>query len=309
MTDSPSPVLQLRIQSVGSNVNLWGGYINTDLGMLEQAAKGYQSLAVTGDATISWTNYATGNTGAAARLKLMGSPGAACTLTFPAYHNFLSVENATTAAVTIKCAGGTGVAIAAGARVLIYCDGVDYYNAAPTIIPAATTIAGALTISGQISGVAAATSGTQAVNLTQMQAAIAVLATAMSGLVLNSATATAAQYLEDALAVVPGGGISKAKVNAASPTEATAFALDLSGMTALTAPADADAAAVYDASAAAHRKITLTNLLIAGWTSLTDIRDLDSVLIYDASAAVLKKALLADIVRRQSASSRFFATA
>jgi len=50
MADSPSPVLQLRIQSVGSNVNLWGGYINTDLAMIEQAAKGFQSLAVTGDA-------------------------------------------------------------------------------------------------------------------------------------------------------------------------------------------------------------------------------------------------------------------
>ncbi|MGE3476973.1 MAG: hypothetical protein AB7H70_14320 [Rhodospirillaceae bacterium] len=201
MSDSPSPVLQLRIQSVGSNVNLWGGYINTDLGMLEQAAKGYQSLAVTGDATVSWTNYAAGNTGACARLKLTGSPGAACTLTFPAYHNFISVENATAVAVTIKCAGGTGVSIAAGARVLLYCDGVDYYNAAATVIPGATTIAGALTISGQISGVAAATSGAQAVNKTQMDAAIAAGAIpAATGAVKVDAAATPG-YLFDVLTV------------------------------------------------------------------------------------------------------------
>ncbi|MGE3336049.1 MAG: hypothetical protein AB7I36_20625 [Rhodospirillaceae bacterium] len=135
MADSPSAILLQRLQSVGSNVNLWGNYINTDLQMLEQASKGYQSLAVTGDATISWTNYATGNTGAAARLKLTGSPAAACALTFPAFHNFLSVENATPVAVTIKCSGGTGVIIAAGAKALIYCDSVDYHNAGPTIGP------------------------------------------------------------------------------------------------------------------------------------------------------------------------------
>lgn len=207
MADSPSPVLQLRIQSVGSNVNLWGGYINTDLAMIEQAAKGYQSLVVTGDATISWTNYATGNTGAAARLKLTGSPAAACTLTFPGYHNFLSVENTTPQTVTLKCAGGTGVAIAAGARALIYCDGVDYYNAAPTIIPGAMTVAGAiaatgaLTVGGQINGVAAATVGTQAVNKSQMEAAIAAGAIpAASGAVKVDAAAAPA-YLYDVLTV------------------------------------------------------------------------------------------------------------
>lgn len=138
MTDTASPILLQRIQSVGSNVNLWGGYINTDLQMLEQASKGYQSLAVTGDATISWTNYTLANTGSCARLKLTGSPAAASTLTFPSYQNFLSVENTTSVAVTIKCSGGTGVSIAAGARATLYCDGVDYYNAAPTISPTTT---------------------------------------------------------------------------------------------------------------------------------------------------------------------------
>lgn len=135
MADTASPILLQRIQSVGSNVNLWGGYINTDLQMVEQAAKGYQSLAVTGDATISWTNYTLANTGSCARLKLTGSPTAAATLTFPAYQNFLSVHNTTGQTVTIKCSGGTGVAIPASQTALIYCDGVDYYNAAATIGP------------------------------------------------------------------------------------------------------------------------------------------------------------------------------
>lgn len=153
------------------------------------------------DATVSWTNYATGNTGACARLKLTGSPGAASTLTFPAYQNYVSVDNATSVAVTIKCSGGTGVSIAVGAKALLYCDGVDYYNAAPTLIPGATTITGALTISGQISGVSAATSGTQAVNKTQMDAAIAVAGVPGSPGTVKIDAAAASSYLYDALTV------------------------------------------------------------------------------------------------------------
>lgn len=191
MTDTPSPVLQLRIQSVGSNVNLWGGYINTDLNMLEQAAKGYQSLAVTGDATISWTNYATGNTGACARLKLTGTLAAAATLTFPAFHNYLSVENSAGAQVTIKCSGGTGVAVPNGAKAVLYCDGVDYYNAGPTVLGA-----GNVTVSGKLSGVTAGTAATDAVNKTQMETAIATAGLpATAGTVLVDAADTTAGYI------------------------------------------------------------------------------------------------------------------
>jgi hypothetical protein len=178
-------------QSVGSNVNLWGGYINTDLAMLEQAAKGFQSLAVTGDASISWTNYAAGNTGACARLKLTGSLAAAAVLTFPAYHNYISVENTTAQTITIKCSGGAGVAIAAGAKVLIYCDGVDYYNAAPTVLGS-----GNVTLSGKISGVTAGAAATDAVNKTQMEAAIATAGLpATAATLLVSSSDTTAGYL------------------------------------------------------------------------------------------------------------------
>lgn len=199
MADSPSPVLQLRIQSVGSNVNLWGGYINTDLNMIEQAAKGYQSLAVTGDATVTWTSYATGNTGAAARLKLTGSPAGACVLTFPGYHNFISVENTTAQTITIKCSGGTGVAIPATEKAFLYCDGVDYYNAAPT------------RMSGKLTNVTAGTTATDAVNKTQMEVAIANAALpATAGTVRNSLNDTTAGYLGGKLNLAVSGALSGA---------------------------------------------------------------------------------------------------
>lgn len=210
MADSPSPILQMRIQSVGSNVNLWGGYINTDLGMLEQAAKGYQTLNVTGDAVVSWTTYALANTGACARLRLTGALTGPAVLTFPSYQNFLSVDNAAGHTVTLKCAGGTGVAIPNGAKAVLYCDGVDYDNAGPTVLGSGNvTMTGNLTLSGQISGVAPATSGTQAVNKTQMETAIATAALpATAGAVLVSSSDTTAGYLAQKVVGVGAANVS-----------------------------------------------------------------------------------------------------
>jgi len=177
-------------QSVGSNVNLWGEYINANQQILEQAMKGYQEHVVTGDATISWTNYTAGNVGQCGRLKLTGSPAAAFALTFPGKHNFMSVENTTLQTGTIKCSGGTGVAIAAGAKAFIFCDGVDYINAGPNILGT-----GNVTVSGKISGVTAGAAATDAVNKTQMETAIATAGLpATAGTVLNSLSDTTPGY-------------------------------------------------------------------------------------------------------------------
>lgn len=187
MVDSPSSILLLRLQGVGSNTNLWGGYLNTALQTLERASKGYQALAVTGDATISWTNYSATNDGAVAFLKLTGSISSAAALTFPSYQNFTAVWNACGSTVTVKCSGGTGVAIPNGDRVLLFCDGTDYYNAAPTVFPSGLTVAGAIAVAGKVTGLTAGTANTDAVNVVQMAAAIAASVPAgTAGTFLNS---------------------------------------------------------------------------------------------------------------------------
>lgn len=218
MTDTPSSILLLRLQSVGSNVNLWGGYLNTALQTLERASKGYEAATVLSDATISWSNYSSTNDASVAFLKLIGSLSSAATLTFPSVQHYLSVRNATGAAVTIKCSGGTGVTIANGAYALLYCDGVDYYNAAPTMLPGPTTVAGGLTLAGQIDGLVAATAPLQGVNLQQMQAAIAAsVPLGTAGTFLNSgsdqvrgytSTKVTASGLLKATTVNPGGNES-----------------------------------------------------------------------------------------------------
>lgn len=197
MADTPSSILLLRLQSTGSNTNLWGGYLNTIFSTQERATKGYQALAVTGDATISWANYSASNTGAVARLRLTGSLSSAATLTFPAYQNYLNVDNAAGAAVTIKCSGGTGVTIANSGKQLIYCDGTDYYSASPNVLGTGT-----VTVAGRIAGVTAGTAATDAVNKNQMETAIATAGLpATAGTVLVSVGDTTAGYLGQKIAV------------------------------------------------------------------------------------------------------------
>ena len=208
MADTPSPILLLRIQSTGSNVNLWGGYINTSLEILEQASKGYQTLAVTGSAVISWTVYTLANTGQCAMLKLTGTLAAAAVLTFPAYYNELVVWNAAGATVTIMCSGGVGVAIPNGRKTRLYCDGTDYYSSSIDWIGDTTT----LTNNGDL------------VTNAQLTAAIAAItAGSVTGLVLNSVTATHANYLASLLALSVTGLLqaSWSIINAGTSTEAT----------------------------------------------------------------------------------------
>jgi len=205
MADTPSNILLLRLQSTGSNTNLWGGYLNTALQTLEQAAKGYQALAITGDTTVSWSNYATGNTGQSARVKVTGTLLQNAAVTMPAYMNLCSFDNQTTGgfAITVKCAGGTGVSIPNGSQASLFCDGVDYFNWAPGVFP------GAMTINGQIHGVAAGTANTDGVNVAQLAGPIAAaVPSGTAGTILKSVADTTRDYLINKLILSNAGLLS-----------------------------------------------------------------------------------------------------
>ena len=153
--------------------------------MIEQASKGYQALAVTGNATITWTNYTTANPGECGFLKLTGTLSSAATLTFPGNQNFLVVKNAAGATVTIMCSAGTGVAIPNGRTALIACDGTDYFDVGHNWVGVATT----LTNSGDL------------VSLLQLQTAIAAASGLTAPFILNSAADTTPGYLGTKIAV------------------------------------------------------------------------------------------------------------
>lgn len=178
--------------STGSSTNLWGGYLITTQRITEQAAKGYQTLAVTGDATITWTNYTTGNTGQCAHLKLTGTLSATATLTFPAYMNRMLVNNQTGASVKIMCAAGTGVTIPNSRRCAVRCDGSDYTTDTATYTADTVTLA----------------NGGDLVTYTALTSAIAVLLSGtVTGLVLNSGSDTTLGYLGQKISV--SGALAK----------------------------------------------------------------------------------------------------
>lgn len=204
MTDTPTPRYGGRQQSQGSNTNTWGDdKLNELFRLFDRGSKGVQSLAITGDTVLSWTNYIATNDGQVAVLTLTGSLSSPAALTVPSREWVWDViKNFTGQTVTVKTSGGVGVAIGNGKFMEVHCDGVDCYNGTGTVLPGAATVAGALTVAGQISGVVTGTALTDAANVGQVAAAIATASLpATAGTVLNSITDTTAGYLGAKIAV------------------------------------------------------------------------------------------------------------
>tara|TARA_B100000579_G_scaffold372156_1_gene335142 strand:- start:3737 stop:4558 length:822 start_codon:yes stop_codon:yes gene_type:complete len=207
--------------NTGEQNNLWGGYTNTSLQTIGRAAKGYQSIALTGDKTITHTNYSASNEGVVAFIKFTGTLSSAASVTFPSTETVFDIWNAAGQAVTVKTSSGSGVAIPNGTRIRLACDGSDFVNTSSSNIPSATTIAGQVTVSGQVKGLSSGTDSTDALTKAQIEAAIAAASVSGSNLVLNSATDTTPSYLNTKLLV--GTGLSKT-TNSAGANETLTLA-------------------------------------------------------------------------------------
>ena len=129
MTDSATARYGARQQSQGSNTNTWGDdKLNEALRLFDRGSKGVQTLTLTGDTVLSWSNYAATNDGQCAILILAGSLSSAVRLTVPAVQwQWDLVKNATGQAVTVKTSGGAGVVIPNGRQLAVFCDGADCY--------------------------------------------------------------------------------------------------------------------------------------------------------------------------------------
>ena len=212
MADSTSARLLLRLMATGEQNNVWGGYTNTSLQTIGRAAKGYQTVALTGDKTVTHTNYSASNEGVVAYLKFTGTLSSAATVTMPTTETVLDVYNVTGQALTIKTSAGTGTSIPNGTFMRIACDGTNFLNISTSNLPTAATVSGSITVAGQVKGLASGTAATDALTKTQIETAIANASTTGSGLVFNSASDTTSSYLNTKLLV--GDGLSKATNNA-----------------------------------------------------------------------------------------------
>lgn len=126
MADSPTTRLLMRKQSLGSNTNTWGDTkLNTNLDLLDRAIAGWQSYTVTGDATLSWSNYSATNDWAVYAVELTGSPAAACTITVNSTQMRFAIKNSCGVTVTVKTSAGTGVAVPDDAIVILVCNATN----------------------------------------------------------------------------------------------------------------------------------------------------------------------------------------
>lgn len=203
MADSATTRIKLRKQSLGSNVNSWGDTkLNDALDTVDRAAKGYQSIAVTGDATWTWANYTKTNEGQVSYVKLTGSLSSSATITVPATEWLWSIHNAAGNAVQIKTASGSGITLQNGDIGLLACDATNVVNVAPTIFPT-----GNITVAGKIDNLTAGTAGTDATNLTQVNALIASGSIPGADGTVKMDAAAASKYLNAAILV--GGDLTK----------------------------------------------------------------------------------------------------
>jgi len=131
--------LSVELIGTGEQDGTWGTTTNTNLGTaMEEAIVGTVDQAViAGDTTLTWST--TSNATQVARhlrLNLTGSGGSTGNLIIPTaaaggantFQKNYIINNASTTAITVKTASGTGVLVPAGKSACVYADGtnVDY---------------------------------------------------------------------------------------------------------------------------------------------------------------------------------------
>ena len=144
MPSSYTSRLKLERQVSGENSGTWGNLVNYVFNRLDASVKGYQAVAVGGNANVTLTsNNSTSNTDDDttddqvhnAVLEFTGTLTGNIHVFTDAVETKYTVFNNTSGNFTLDFAptGGTGVEIKQGTRTLVYTDGTTMYNALANI--------------------------------------------------------------------------------------------------------------------------------------------------------------------------------
>lgn len=159
MPSTASNRLRLELQAAGENLNTWGApKLNEALKRIEESIADWQSLTITGDKTLTSSNYIA-DEARAAMLSLEGAPAAAFTITIPAVEKWYLVRNASGQAATFKTSSGTGVTVADGVITVVLCDATDCYSLAIDSAASDFSVGNDLTVTNDASVAGDATVG------------------------------------------------------------------------------------------------------------------------------------------------------
>jgi hypothetical protein len=142
MASTYSTSLKLTLIGDGDQAGIWGQTTNTNLGtLLEQSIAGVVSI-VMADANYTLTNFnGVSDESRNAVLVITGTNSAIRNVIPPVVEKLYTVVNNTSGGYAINVIGatGTGVAIPNGTTALIYCDGVNFYQAISSGASSVTT--------------------------------------------------------------------------------------------------------------------------------------------------------------------------
>lgn len=125
MTSTATTRLRFDKQGTGDNSNTWGGNVNTNFDLIDEAIAGVTSYTLSGSKTLTSTNYAADEARNFVQWITGGTGGA---VTIPSAQKVYLVRNDASGAVTFAPSGGTAASVAAGATALVFSDGTDCYK-------------------------------------------------------------------------------------------------------------------------------------------------------------------------------------
>lgn len=135
MVDTPTSEYGLRQQALGENVNTWGDdKLNQVIRGIAQIIGKTKDIAITGDYTITSTDYVTTADNKNAGWRFTGTLTANAIITVPASSARFFAINDTTGgySLTIKTSAGTGISVPNGRTAMLRCNGVNVLNNFPT---------------------------------------------------------------------------------------------------------------------------------------------------------------------------------
>lgn len=144
MPSTYSDQLRLEKQAAGENSNTWGTIVNTVFELIEDAVASVATVSMT-DANYTLTaNNGSTDEARCAIIELTGALTASRNVVCPTAEKWYLVFNNTSGAQSIvfKTTAGTGITVANGKKMLVYCDGTNVVDGI-TALPSGTTIGGA----------------------------------------------------------------------------------------------------------------------------------------------------------------------
>jgi hypothetical protein len=124
MPSSYSTSLRIELQFTGENVNVWGARLNTGLERLDTAIAGVNTIALTGDYTLTTSNTASDDSRAAV-LKFTGALTSPAVVTIASVSKLYRIWNASGNTLTFTTGSGATVQVADTDIVDVFCDGTN----------------------------------------------------------------------------------------------------------------------------------------------------------------------------------------